>query len=594
MRTNASFVPDAQSLAGRVYCDLDCDGDDESGADPALGGVRVRVQQTDVVGRAPIEVVTDADGRWLVDPLAVGTYDVSVAPGQAAALHDKVPGTRQPVRVTVANSGRVNGVDLGYCEPPPCACGGDGRLHEVCLEASVWVADPACRILDLYVRLDAGCGCDPPMLDLLCFSFSGRFPGAPKGRNGLLTVRDVKVVDGYAKVLVCVDANAPRFPLGVLRGRRCSSPSSSTGWARRPAASSPAARSRSARRSRPTGSRSGAATSPTSTWSRGSRGSAGTASRRAKGRRTARRAAREARRRGRRPRPPSATRARAAGARGADGCARARGARRPFPACGSCRAFSTPHGLGVTRSRDTQCLRQGAEGPATCDHNSFCSIWLRLLRVKASTGMDAPYHHGPSVATRPGPGMPLRRVRTPHAQDHPTPDRRAARALREHRPSCDAGPRGRADRQRRAGRGRRVPGPPRQGQPQRRVPRPDRRRLQLGHHAGHVPDPGIRLLPHPAGRDLRRQRGRALGPEPGRERRERAARPRRLRRRVRPRDLLAGLPRRPSSPSETPRRTPRARAPRSSTTRSTAAGSSSTREPSTRTRRSRRASTCTA
>jgi len=218
VRTNATFVPKTQSLSGRVYCDLNCDGDDENGTDPALSGVHVLVLRTDVVGAPALDVVTNADGRWTIDPIPAGTYAVSVAPGQAAALHDKVPGTPQPRTATVASGQVVTGVDLGYCEPPKCTCGESGRLHQICFEASVWVASPCNQDLDLYVRLDTGCDCDPPMIDLSCFSFSGAFPGEQKGQNGLLTVRDVKVVDGYAKVLVCVDANAPWFPLGYFKG----------------------------------------------------------------------------------------------------------------------------------------------------------------------------------------------------------------------------------------------------------------------------------------------------------------------------------------------------------------------------------------
>ena len=110
-------------------------------------------------------------------------------------------------------------LDFGYCKKE-CECQ-SGKVHEFCVEASVWVGE-ACSsssTLDVYVKLDRGCPECPAvtpsastMVDLLTFSTDGPLSGEQHGRNGLITVKDVKTVDGYAKVLVCLDANCPYFP----------------------------------------------------------------------------------------------------------------------------------------------------------------------------------------------------------------------------------------------------------------------------------------------------------------------------------------------------------------------------------------------
>jgi hypothetical protein len=88
--------------------------------------------------------------------------------------------------------------------------------------------DPRCRNLDVYVKLDRGCptcGCDSKssststMADLASFTMGRTFPGEQMGRNGLIHVRDVKIVDGYAKVLVCLEAKCPYFPNGYFDGK---------------------------------------------------------------------------------------------------------------------------------------------------------------------------------------------------------------------------------------------------------------------------------------------------------------------------------------------------------------------------------------
>jgi|GEM_PF-2261783 len=212
LRANAEFNPLSQSLEGRVYRDLNCDGDDELDTEPALSNLTVRIQRTDVAA-APIFRVTDANGFWSVNPIDAGTYAISVdsdVPNLTSAIV-------QPLSKTVAPSANLKDADIGYCEKT-CDCGETGRLHEVCFEASVWLADPTTTSFDVYVRLDKGCECDPPMVDLACLAYDGPFPGEQSGRNGVLKIKDLKVVDGYAKVLVCATADPAWFPMGYFDG----------------------------------------------------------------------------------------------------------------------------------------------------------------------------------------------------------------------------------------------------------------------------------------------------------------------------------------------------------------------------------------
>jgi len=201
VRTNAEIPPVTQSLAGRVYRDLDCDGDDEFDAEPGLAGIPVRVQRTSGPG-APIVRVTDADGAWSVEPVLPGTYAVSVigdVPGMTSAVV-------QPLERTVLAGVGLRDVDLGYCEVP-CACDDTGRVHAICFEARVWTGGPPGGDPDVYVRLDRGGGSDAPMVDLASFAYDGPFPGEQTGRNGVLKVTDVQVVNGWATVRVCVTAD---------------------------------------------------------------------------------------------------------------------------------------------------------------------------------------------------------------------------------------------------------------------------------------------------------------------------------------------------------------------------------------------------
>ncbi len=216
LASTAEFITVDQKLCGRVYCDEKCDGINDT-TDPGIFPVNVTVHRTDAA-QLDVIVPTDANGNWCVDPIPVGTYQVSVTPGQPA-LAGKSPKTVQPITRTIVSGVNVTDADLGYCKEI-CDCDTDRRLHEVTFQSSVWMADPYTKDFNVYVRLDragAGC-CQGDIQDLADFSYSGAFPGPQTGRNGLLKVTNVEVVNGYAKVTVVVTANAPQLPGGFFDG----------------------------------------------------------------------------------------------------------------------------------------------------------------------------------------------------------------------------------------------------------------------------------------------------------------------------------------------------------------------------------------
>ena len=218
LRSNAQFVPVSQHLCGRVYVDKECDGTDNDGTDPAIADVVVVIHRTDTPA-ADLEVKTDATGNWCLDPIVPGTYETSVKPGQDAKLVNLAPKTVQPVTREVTRGVSVNDVKIGYCQKN-CECDADRRLHSVTLTGSVWLADPYTKNFDVYVRLDRadkGC-CQGDIVDLACVAYTGAFPGAKTGANGVVTVTNVEVVNGYANVTVVLTADAPMLAGGFFDG----------------------------------------------------------------------------------------------------------------------------------------------------------------------------------------------------------------------------------------------------------------------------------------------------------------------------------------------------------------------------------------
>lgn len=219
LRSNATLAPTTQRLCGRVYRDAQCNGIDEPALDPAIEGVVVVVHRTDAA-TADVEALTDAKGVWCIEPIAPGTYEASVKPGQDAKLSNLTPKTDQPVTREVKAGVNVDDASMGYCEKTTCDCDTDRRLHGVTFESAVFMADPDAKDLDVYVRLDrAGrtC-CQGDLVDLACFSYRGALPGPRAGANRVLTVTNVRVVDGFARVTVEVTANAPALPAGFFDG----------------------------------------------------------------------------------------------------------------------------------------------------------------------------------------------------------------------------------------------------------------------------------------------------------------------------------------------------------------------------------------
>lgn len=214
LRTNAR-ISRLQGVAGRVVCDAGCDGV-LSGTDAGIPGVEVTVTRTDGPG-GTWTATTNASGAWFLQDLPTGNYSASIDPAQPA-LAGKTPSTTQPAVFELVQDEYQTGVDFGYC--CECACGPDGRLHRICFTADIWYPEPCTPNPDpwVYVRLDRGCECPGDMLDLADFSYEGAFPGPQSGRNGVITVNDVVIEDGVARVFVCLEATAPLFPQGYFSG----------------------------------------------------------------------------------------------------------------------------------------------------------------------------------------------------------------------------------------------------------------------------------------------------------------------------------------------------------------------------------------
>ncbi len=214
LRTNAKLTRD-QCAGGRVVCDAGCDGRLGAG-DSGIAGVVVTLTRTDVPNGGSRTATTDALGVWEIDHIPVGTYSASIAPNQPA-LAGKTPTTPQPIGFRLGLDQCRHDLDFGYC--CECQCGPDGHLHRICFEADIWYPDPNTPNPDpdVYVRLDAGC-CPGQVEDLACFSYTGAFPGPQVGRNGVITVQNVVIEDGVAKVFVCLEATAPIFPRGYFQG----------------------------------------------------------------------------------------------------------------------------------------------------------------------------------------------------------------------------------------------------------------------------------------------------------------------------------------------------------------------------------------
>jgi hypothetical protein len=218
LRTNARLVTGQQGVAGRVVCEEGCDGTMEA-SDEGIAGVEVTVRRTDGMPFEARVATTDAAGAWSMTGLPVGSFEAFVAPGQPE-LVDREPTTPQPVTFTLAAGQSLSGVDFGYCceedECPECPPG--GKVHEVCFEATLWYdARAARRRTDVYVRLDADC-CAGRTQDLVTLCYDGAFPGAQRGRNGVIRVEDVAVDGAEVKVRFCLEATAPIFPLGHFDG----------------------------------------------------------------------------------------------------------------------------------------------------------------------------------------------------------------------------------------------------------------------------------------------------------------------------------------------------------------------------------------
>ena len=220
-------------LGDRVWQEKDCNGiQDTNSGESGIPNVRVNLwiivapgQRITPPAPLPAFTFTDANGLYAFDELPDLNYEVEIDESTIPAGL-----TRTSPATTVWSKSLAPGeidltLDFGYCDKK-CECQ-SGKVHELCVEARVWLADPSPCELDVYVKLDRGCPTCPDMgdptspstmADLLTFKMGGRFPGEQRGANGLITVKNVTIADGYAKVFVCLEAGCPYFPEGWFDG----------------------------------------------------------------------------------------------------------------------------------------------------------------------------------------------------------------------------------------------------------------------------------------------------------------------------------------------------------------------------------------
>ncbi len=192
-------------IGGRVWIDADGDGLQDPTGEPGLPGVTVEL--LDAGGRVIANVLTGPTGSYAFPGLADGSYAVRILESTLPAGLERTFPASPVVPATVVNASTDLTKDFGYrAAPPTCDPGDDSRVHEVCFEASVWLADPSTRTFDVYARIDRGSAAGD-LLDLVCLDDTGAFPGTQVGANRVLRVEGLTVVDGYAKVRVCVVAD---------------------------------------------------------------------------------------------------------------------------------------------------------------------------------------------------------------------------------------------------------------------------------------------------------------------------------------------------------------------------------------------------
>lgn len=194
-------------LEGRAFVERTVANGVFDGDDVPLPGLTVRAEDAvrePGVAVPPMEVVTDAEGRFVFPKRPLGYYNVSVVtPGGAPRADFREVGATGALPVAFA---------YVPSEAPHLPCDG-GPLHQVTFDAVLPVGDPTAFTLEAELTD----GCDGAGLrDRVKAAWTGAFPGPATGPNGVVEVVSVAVVDGLATVRLRCTATGGMFPAGFF------------------------------------------------------------------------------------------------------------------------------------------------------------------------------------------------------------------------------------------------------------------------------------------------------------------------------------------------------------------------------------------
>ena len=187
----------------------------DDGIDVGIGGIEVKITEQNNAANVLFTGTTGNDGVLLVTGLQPGTYWVCVDTSQAALLGLRPCSdvTDCPIATVVLEPCKDECVELCFQDDCPSVCC-EGKLHEFVIETHVWVGDcDDCFAVSAHLTKDCYDECSA-MYGEAWMDWCGAFPGAVTGYDGVVTIEDVRIVDGLAYVRVRLKATGDH----LLRG----------------------------------------------------------------------------------------------------------------------------------------------------------------------------------------------------------------------------------------------------------------------------------------------------------------------------------------------------------------------------------------